>query len=143
MVVGIEFVNRTKFEFDMGRLVKTAMQQEIVPFQRRIARSIFREVVKGTPVDTGNLIGNWRIGMNTVDSTVNNLKPESPGRDGGSQRSLQQLSKLKTSPNNMVINLSNNVEYVSIVNARSRWIQVGATRAFNKEKRRAKRTSRP
>lgn len=102
------------------------------------AKDIFRNAVNGTPVDTGNAISNWVIGIGRPNAKVVNRKPSRPGRAGGASISRKQLNKIRKTTLAKDVIISNNLEYISVLNARTRWIQAAEMKATSKANRKGK-----
>lgn len=76
--MNISFTSR-RFEADMYKFAeKTERSVEFVI--KSAAFQLFREVVKGTPVDTGHARANWNIAVNTVDRTVSEKVQETKSK---------------------------------------------------------------
>lgn len=59
-------VNETKFEADLDRFVINTMRKADKAF-RIVAFAVFDDLVKASPIYTGNFRSHWRVGLNQVD----------------------------------------------------------------------------
>lgn len=56
-------------------------------FIRRIGAELFRDIMLGTPVDTGHLRNNWQVGINRRITSVK-AKPATAGKGKGRARKV-------------------------------------------------------
>lgn len=74
---------------------------------RLTALSVFAEIVRNTPVDTGRARANWNVDINAVDVTL-----QAPGHDNASAANAA-VTRYKV---NDTIFISNNLPYIRRLN---------------------------
>lgn len=99
--------------------------------QREVALTLTRELVQRTPKRTGRAAGNWNVGVNRKPSVVirppiSNINQSNIGRLEGSRTAFVQkrlavatkriLTANLDDSNDPVIYITNNVEYINLLN---------------------------
>ena len=93
-------------------------RKDIDRFFRQICMSIYRDVIQGTPVDTGRAKNNWDLSMNTPSSSYDSNAGESgatrgtmSGRAGIKYNTAD--AKLKLNEKRLTtVHITNNVPYI-------------------------------
>lgn len=104
--------------FDLSKRVEPNANQIV----KDAAKAFLTSVVEKTPVDTGQAVSSWKVGLNYQPSGPRLFSPGSKGSTAGANRSaalgegLPTIEKRKTGQN---INIVNTVEYISRLNAGS------------------------
>ena len=93
-------------------------RKDIDRFFRQICMSIFRDVIIGTPVDTGRARNNWELSMNTPSQSYDPDAGE-PGAQRGSMSGRSGIkfrtadTKLKANENRLTtVHITNNTPYI-------------------------------
>lgn len=93
-------------------------RKDIDRFFRQICMSIYRDVIQGTPVDTGRAKNNWDLSMNTPSSSYDPNAGESGTKQGtlGGRSGIKYNTadaKLKLNEKRLTtVHITNNVHYI-------------------------------
>jgi hypothetical protein len=123
------------FRADLTRFQKEIMPNEHAKFWRRVSLGILKDVIQGTPVDTGLAKGNWQTtGGEPASGVVETLD-----KNGSESIAKGQSVIMKTDPVRQVLWITNNLPYIEALEdghsgqARNGWVEL----ALLKVKRRA------
>lgn len=81
---------------------------------RRVAFSVYTQIVQNTPVDTGRARGNWHIDVNLIDIRI--IEPTGAEKDpsyDGTEKALTAVGQHKLGS---TIFISNNLPYIRRLN---------------------------
>ena len=101
-------IDMSEFEMSIDKImrnVERGIQHEILA---KVSLDTFRNLQKATPRKTGRARAGWNT---TIDTLPSEWKPES----GNKQYSLTSFNGADTIKFNSVINMSNNVEYIVLL----------------------------
>ena len=91
-------------------------RKDIDRFFRQICMSIFKDVIIGTPVDTGRAKNNWQLSMNTPSQSYDeNAKGGSFGGVTGQSAMNLNLADVKLKANEKfltTVHITNNTPYI-------------------------------
>lgn len=99
------------------------IERNIPKLKVRVATAVHREVVLGTPVDTGRARSNWQLSVGTPILTQ--ILPYAPGKGLGRSEGANaqgaiaqgQLALLKLPGEGEKVYIANNVPYINKLNA--------------------------
>lgn len=91
------------------------VQSQSTAVVKKVVLEMFTRVMKRTPVDTGNARVNWEIGVNEIKSTVATAAAIEGEHQVSAQALLAGLSELSTFKAGQTVYITNNVEYIQIL----------------------------